>query len=286
MKQTAWSPLALLLLLALAPFTEAASKTAKKIAPEVFPAEVDFTSVPKVAAGSAIVVDAETGQVLHAVNADQERPVASTQKLLTALIIAEAGDLQRKVKVQTSDTQAEPTKLYVKPGELYSRYDFLNVLLVHSMNDVALALARDNAGSVKDFAAKMNKRAAELGMRSSNFVNPNGLPAKGQFSTARDMARVAMIAYRNPTIRAMVRMKSITWRYNDGRVREFSTTNRVLKNYALCNGMKTGYTEAAGRCLISSASVNGRHVIVVVLGDTRSNVWIDSYRLLAWGLQS
>jgi len=151
------------------------------------------------------------------------------------------------------------------------------------MNDVARALARDNAGSVEQFADKMNAKAAALGMRNTHFVNPNGLPATSQFSTARDMSKVALSAYRNRTIREIVRQKSLLWTYNDGRTRVFETTNKVLKAYPYCNGMKTGYTEAAGRCLISSASRAGRHVIAVVLGDTR-NIPVDSYRLLAYGL--
>ncbi len=265
--------------------TTPASAPAKAPAATSFPLDPVFDGVPKVAASSVIVVDAENGQVLHQVNADQRRPVASTQKLLTALIVAEDGDLEEKVRVEASDTWAEPTMLYIKPGNVYSRRSFLNILLVHSMNDVARALARDNAGSVEDFAQKMNARAASLGMRDSHFVNPNGLPASGQYSTARDMAKVAMVAYRNRAIREMVCQKAMVWQYNDGRTRVFDTTNKVLKAYPYCNGMKTGYTEAAGRCLISSASHGGRHVIVVVLGASR-NITTDSYRLLAWGLSS
>jgi len=257
------------------------STVPKKAVPEA-PA-VDENGVPRVSAGSAIVVDAASGNVLYAGNADQRRPVASTQKLLTALLVAEAGDLDRMIDVEASDTWAEPTKLYIKPGDQYSRRDFLRILLVKSMNDVARALARDNAGSVEAFADKMNARAVQMGMRESNFVNPNGLPAPGQYSTARDMARLALFAYRNRTLREIMCQKSIAWRYNNGRVTTFSNTNAVLKNFGPCNGMKTGTTNAAGRCLISSASYNGRDVIVVVLGDN-SRVWMDSQRLLAWGL--
>jgi D-alanyl-D-alanine carboxypeptidase (penicillin-binding protein 5/6) len=265
--------------------TRPSTKTpAKPEVPEAFPA-TDGNGVPVISAGSAIVVDAATGKVLHEVNADQKRPVASTQKLMTALLVAEAGDLDRKIRVEASDTWAEPTKLYIKPGEVYSRYDFMNILLVHSMNDVARALARDNAGSVEAFAERMNAKAAQLGMQASNFVNPNGLPAPGQSSTARDMARLALAAYRNRIVRGFVCQKSMVWHYNDGRTCVFETTNRVLKNFPPCNGMKTGTTDAAGHCLISSAASGGREVIVVVLGDNR-NVWVDSYRLLAWGLQS
>jgi D-alanyl-D-alanine carboxypeptidase (penicillin-binding protein 5/6) len=260
------------------------SSTSPSDVPEAFPA-VEEHGAPKINAGSAILLDAKTGKVLFELNADQHRPVASTQKLLTSLIVAESGDLDHKVTFEASDTWAEPTMLYAKPGEVYSRYLLMNVLLVHSMNDVARALARDNAGSVEAFAGRMNARAAQLGMHNSNFVNPNGLPVPGQYSTARDMAQVAMAAYRNSIIRGFVCQKSITWHYNDGRVRVFETTNRVLRNYPLCNGMKTGYTEAAGHCLISSAASGGKEVIAVVLGDNK-NIWIDSYRLLSWGLSS
>jgi len=258
---------------------------AKKATPVPYTPEADGRP-PSIRAASAIVIDAATGQVLHEVNADQPRPVASTQKLLTALLIAEAGDLSREVQVAASDTWVEPSMLYIKPGEAYSRSALLQILLVKSMNDVARALARDNAGSVEAFAAKMNARAEQLGMSNSNFVNPNGLPAPGQYSTARDMAKVAFTAYRNRTVRQFVAMKKLTWRYNDGRIKEFSNTNRVLKNFAACNGMKTGYTQASGFCLISSASEGGRDVIAVVLGDGRESIWVDSYRLLAWGLSS
>jgi D-alanyl-D-alanine carboxypeptidase (penicillin-binding protein 5/6) len=250
------------------------------------PFAVPFDDGPPSINGEAcIVLDARTGRVLHEKNADHERPVASTQKLLTALIIAEEGGLDKIVTVQASDTWAEPSKLYIKPGEKYTRQKLLQILMVKSMNDVARALARDNAGSVEKFAAKMNARARALGMNQSHFVNPNGLPAPGQYSTARDMAKVAVVAYRNPTIRSMVSIKTLTWRYPDGRVTQFNNTNLVLRNYALCNGMKTGYTQASGFCLISSASYGGRDVIVVILGNSRQ-IWNDSYRLLNWGLSA
>jgi D-alanyl-D-alanine carboxypeptidase (penicillin-binding protein 5/6) len=241
---------------------------------------------PAVQAKSYIVVDARSGKVLHEKNADQVRPVASTQKLLTGLIVAESGDLDELVTVKSPDTWAEPSKLYIKPGEVYQRYKLLQILLVKSMNDVARCLARDNAGSVEMFAAKMNAKARSLGMMNSNFVNPNGLPASGQYSTARDMSKVALAAYRNPIIRGIVKTKTLTWQKPGGGVTTYSNTNQVLKNWPLCNGMKTGYTEASGFCLISSASHGGREVIAVVLGDGRGVIWTDSYKLLNWALSS
>ena len=271
------------------PSTKPAAKPAESQKKKPVPAEVYAVDPsgkpPEVRAAAYILLDANTGQVLLESNADAQRPVASTQKLLTALIVAESGDLAENVRVEVSDTWTEPSMLYIKPGENYSRLKLMQILLVHSMNDVARCLARDNAGSIEAFAQRMNAKARQLGMFDSHFLNPNGLPLPGQYSTARDMAKVGMAAYRNRTLRSTVAMKSMNWTFNDGRVKLFETTNRVLKNYALCNGMKTGYTNASGPCLISSASNGNRDVIAVVLGAQKGGtIWTDSYRLLAWGL--
>lgn len=239
---------------------------------------------PVITARSAILFDANTGRVLFKHNENLVMPVASTQKLLTALLIAEAGDLDRRVVIQPSDTLAEPTKLYVKPGESYTRRELLAALLVKSPNDVACALARDNAGSVAAFVDKMNERMRRLGGTSSHFKNPHGLPAEGQYSTARDMARVARAVYFNPTLREIMKIKHLPFRFASGRTITLRNTNRVLRAYSFCNGMKTGYTVKSGHCLISSGSYSGRDVIAVVLGSTKSAVWPESTALLAYGL--
>jgi serine-type D-Ala-D-Ala carboxypeptidase (penicillin-binding protein 5/6) len=241
-------------------------------------------AVPNTRANSVMVVDARTGAVLHEKNADQPRPAASTQKLLTALIIAETGYLDQAVRVEPIDTFAEPVRLNIRPGEIYQRIDLLRALLVKSPNDVARCLARDNAGSLDAFADKMNAKAQMLGATHSHFINPNGLPMPGQYSTARDLAIIARAAYANPTIRSIVCLPQLVFRYANGRTRELENTNKVLKRLPFCNGMKTGYTEAAGHCLIASGSRPGRDIIVVVLGDTKSGVWTDAASLLSWGL--
>jgi D-alanyl-D-alanine carboxypeptidase (penicillin-binding protein 5/6) len=294
----------LLLLLALLPaaHSPAASsdspKSSSKSSPRPSSKPSSAKSPPKAVAASsdsssrglqihakaAILVDVQSGRVLHSVNADEPRAVASTQKLMTALLVAEGGGLDKTVRIEASDTWAEPSKLDIKAGEVYRRGDLLRILLIKSMNDVARALARDNAGSVEAFAKKMNARAAQLGMTNSNFINPNGLPAEGQYSTARDMARLAAAAYRSKAIREIVCQKEITWQHPSGKVSEFHNTNRVLSSLKACNGMKTGYTMAAGFCLVSSASTGGKDVISVVLGDTKEFVWSDSHKLLSWGL--
>ena len=247
----------------------------------------DFDSgiVPSTRAASVIVEDARSGEVLYEKNADAARAAASTQKLLTALIIAETGFLDRPVTVQLEDTWAEPVRLNIKPGDSYPRIDLLRALLVKSPNDVARCLARDNAGSVEAFAARMNAKARALGAIHSNFVNPNGLPVPDQYSTARDLALIARAAYANPTIRSIVCLPQLVFRYANGRTRQLENTNKVLKRLPYCNGMKTGYTEAAGHCLIASGTIPGRDVIVVVLGDSKARVWQDASALLSWGLR-
>jgi D-alanyl-D-alanine carboxypeptidase (penicillin-binding protein 5/6) len=240
--------------------------------------------VPEITAKSAILVDANTGKVLFTKNDDAQRPVASTQKLITALIVAEAGDLDKNVVIEATDTNCEPTKINVKPGQTYTRLQLLNALLVKSGNDVARALARDNAGNINAFADKMTQRVRSLGGTNSNFENPNGLPAQGQYSTARDMARVARMAYRNPTLREIMKTRYYNFRYSSGNVVPLRNTNRVLRTYSFCNGMKTGYTDLAGHCLISSGSYNGRDVIAVMLGCTKARIADESAKLLAYGL--
>jgi D-alanyl-D-alanine carboxypeptidase (penicillin-binding protein 5/6) len=258
----------------------------KETPEESTPAPTEHTpdGIPKTSAASVIVVDANTGQTLYEKNADQIRAPASTQKLLTGLIIAERGFLDQPVTVQPIDTMADPVKLNIKAGDTYQRIDLLRALLVKSPNDVARCLARDYAGSVESFAEVMNRRARELGALNSHFVNPNGLPMPGQYSTARDLSLVARAAYANSTIRSIVCLPQLVFRYANGRTRELENTNKLLRRLPYCNGMKTGYTEAAGKCLIASGSRPGREVIVVVLGDTSSRVWRDASALLSWGL--
>jgi serine-type D-Ala-D-Ala carboxypeptidase (penicillin-binding protein 5/6) len=253
---------------------------------ETIPAPTEFTpeGIPKTNAASVIVVDANTGKTLYEKNPDQFRAPASTQKLLTALIVAESGFLDRQVTVQPTDTMAEPVKLNIKAGDTYQRIDLLRALLVKSPNDVARCLARDNAGSVEGFAEVMNRRAQQLGAVHSHFVNPNGLPVPGQYSTARDLALIARAAYANPTIRSIVCLPQLVFRFSNGRTRELENTNKLLRRLPYCNGMKTGYTDSAGKCLIASGTRPGRDVIVVVLGDTSSRVWRDASALLSWSL--
>lgn len=242
------------------------------------------TSGPAIRAASYLLLDARTGQHLAGRNFETARAVASTQKLVTALVVMDAGNLDKMVRVQASDIAVEPTRLGVRPGEVYSRRELLYAFLVKSANDVANVLARDNAGSISAFADKMNAKARALGCVNSHFKNPHGLTVGGQYSTARDMARVAMAAYRNDVIRDVVRRKHHVFHWANGKASTLTNTNSLLGAMPECNGMKTGYTEASGRCLISSAASGGREVILVQLGTKTKYIWDDARTMMNWGL--
>lgn len=190
-------------------------------------------------------MDALTGKVLFSHNGMQRRQVASTQKLVTAMVVLDHGSLDRKVVIQPSDTKADPTKLGFRSGEVYSRRELLNALMIRSFNDVALALARDTAGSVPRFAQMMNAKARQMGMYNSRFVNPNGLPAD-QYSTAIDMARCAYYVYRNPELRNIICKQQYAFTRANGKTLLLRNTNKLLEQHSWVTGMKTGYTNAAG----------------------------------------
>jgi serine-type D-Ala-D-Ala carboxypeptidase (penicillin-binding protein 5/6) len=247
---------------------------------------------PPVVFGKAwIVVDAGTGVVIGSKNADQRRQVASTQKLMTALLVCERGGLTEQITVAKSDTLVAPSKLGIKAGEKYSRVELLKALLMKSGNDLAHCLGREHSGSEADFAVQMSERALKLGMTNSKFKNASGLPDTTQYSTARDMARLALYIHNHPNrnvrgvILGITRMAQATFRFANGRTLQMTNTNKLLTRVPGCNGMKTGYTNASGRCLVSSVSRDGRNVIVVVLGSDTKNIWNDSQRLLEWGLR-
>jgi D-alanyl-D-alanine carboxypeptidase (penicillin-binding protein 5/6) len=264
----------------------ATAKESKAPAPQPLPGPIPQTPPPPVIAESAIVVDLGSGRVLYAKNADVARPVASTQKIVTALCVIEGGDIDKQVTVAAGDSQCEPTKLGIKAGETYSRRELLKVLMVKSANDVARALARDVGGTQENFADLMNARAAQMGMRQSHFVNPHGLPDPQQFSTARDMAIAARQAYRSPLLRSYFATKEMTFQFNSGKTIELENTNKILKTVPYCNGMKTGTTNAAGRCLVCTGELGNRAAAVVVLKSNTPNVWKDSEKLLRWALET
>lgn len=237
-----------------------------------------------VAAQSAALVDSYSGEFLYTKNPDAKEYPASSTKILTALIVIEAGNLDQMVTVAPEDTKVEPSSLNLKPGQQFTRRQLLFGMLLKSANDVAMCLARDNAGSVPAFAEKMNLRAAELGATSSHFVNPHGLHDPNHYTTAHDLVLIARAAMQQPLFRQIVSTIYYTWRTPNGEVDELRNHNRLLRHFAGCNGLKTGYTRPAQQVLVSSALRGGHEVISVVLHTDKPGIWVDSKTLLTYGL--
>ncbi len=240
---------------------------------------------PEITAASAITIDAQTGRILFAKNIDEKRQVASTQKLLTGLIIAESGNLDGQVRVEATDMKIEPRNLWITTGSRYKKRALLEAMLIRSYNDVTKCLARSHAGSQAQFAKVMNAKAAQLGMTNSNFVNAHGLTEEGQYSTARDMMVLTMHAWANPEIQRIVRIRETNFKYHGGKTVPVKNSNELLFRYSECLGMKTGFTKAAGRCLVAAAQRGDRLIFSVVLGSEFDAIWDDSEQLLRWSLE-
>lgn len=246
---------------------------------------------PSTSAKACIVVDAVSGQILFEKNADERRAVASTQKLVSALVCAESTPLDKTATVSAYDAAAEPHKMSLKAGEKYPLKTLLQAMLIESFNDAARCVASTCAGSESAFGVWMTRRARQLGMKNSQFKNASGLPAEGQYSTARDMSIVARAVLYNSTLRPMVGKSEINLTRADGRIKKCTTTNHLLRPNSPfylphCVGMKTGFTNLAGKCLISAANYRGRTVICVMLGSTIKSgaIWKESSAFLNWGL--
>ena len=235
-------------------------------------------NAPWIKAQSYVLVDIDSGKTIAYKNLDQVRAVASTQKLLTALLILERGNLRAPIVIQASDTKAPPSKMGLRVGQRITREELLTVVLVKSANDAAETLARDHSGSVPAFAAAMDRRARQLGAFRSHFVNPHGLTEPGQRSTAREIGRIALAAYRQPFVRTTARRQSA---YVAGKT--YKSTNKLLARMPECTGLKTGYTRAAGRCLVSTAQFGRKKVLLVQLGSETKYIFNDAEKMMRWG---
>ena len=228
----------------------------------------------ELSATAAILMDADSGRVLFEKDADRQMLIASTTKILTALTVLREGDLQASVCVSAQD-MAEGSSMYLRCGETVTVEALLYGLLLQSGNDAALALA-DSCGGQEKFVRQMNALAQEIGMAHSHFENPNGLDGESHYSTARDMALLAAYAMENPTF---VRLCSTVSAQVGGRTME--NHNRLLRELEGCIGLKTGYTKAAGRTLVSCVERGGCRLVAVTLQD--GNDWQDHAALYAYG---
>ncbi|RLP77640.1 D-alanyl-D-alanine carboxypeptidase [Xanthobacter tagetidis] len=236
------------------------------------------------ACGKYVIVEPQTGSVLQARNASEPTPIASIQKLMTALLVIEAGDLDRPVEIVPDDIACMPIRADLRPGGAYARRDLLGAMLVGSANDAALALARDHAGSLPAFAEAMTARARALGMADSTFRNPTGLPHEGQQSTAQDAALLCAAADAVPLVRTLVAQRHWQVSHGAGDATRLDATNRLLRTMEACDGMKTGFTRASGACLAATGSQGVTRRLVVVLGSTPDDIWKDAGGLLAASL--
>jgi D-alanyl-D-alanine carboxypeptidase (penicillin-binding protein 5/6) len=278
-------PLLLAAFLALSNAALAAPK--KKPPTRVAPTPTLPSAVPgelPLYAGGAIVIDAFTGETLYEKNAAGRFYPASTTKVMTALLIIEAGDLDGEVEITEEDSRVGESGLDIKPGERYSRWQMLHGLMLKSANDVAHALGRDNAGTMPEFALKMTIRAKELGAQDTNFRNPHGLHHAEHYTTAHDLAVIGRAAMQQPVFRKIVATRSFTWPAATG-PRVVANHNKLLALFPGCTGVKTGFTNPAQHTFVGGAVRGGREVISAVLKDSRQGKWDDSMLLLSHGLE-
>lgn len=256
----------------------------------LFSLPVEAVTLP-IKAKSAILMEAQTGEVLYEHNADEKLPIASVTKIMTMALALEA---LRNQKVTMDDVivgsylakSMGGTQIWLEEGEQMSLRDMLYAVAVGSANDCAVAIAEYLAGSVESFVAIMNERAAELGMTNTHFVNPTGLDAPDHYSTARDVAILSRYALTLPHLTTL----TSTWEYwvRKGTPQEvwLTTFNKLIKQYPGCDGLKTGYTSKAGYCLSATASRDGLRLIAVVLGASTAQNRTDSIKaLLDYGFQ-
>ncbi len=218
------------------------------------------SAAPAISARSAIVTDADTGAVLFEREADRRSLIASTTKIMTGLLACRDLDPDAVVTVPEAAVGVEGSSMYLQNGEELTVRDLIRGMMLHSGNDAAAALAILHSGTVEAFAAEMNRTAEELGLTETRFANPHGLDSDENYSTARDLARLAAAALENDRFRETVSTRTCT---AAGRV--LTNHNRLLWQYPGCIGVKTGYTKAAGRILVSAAEREGRRLICVTI---------------------
>ena len=211
-----------------------------------------------------VVIDRESGRVLHAVNENQIRAMASTTKVVTCITVIENYQTDKLIEIKKEWTGIEGSSMYLKEGEKFTVEELLYGLMLRSGNDCAVALACSLAGSIESFAEQMNNLAFKVGAVNSSFKNPHGLDCDGHYTTAYDLALITRYAMGNELFKKIVSTKKITVGREEG-VRVLYNKNKLLVNYDYATGVKTGYTKKAGRCLVSSSSKNNFDLICVVL---------------------
>lgn len=231
------------------------------------------TKAEAISAKKAIVIDAQTGRILYEKCADERSLIASTTKIMTALVVCEQCNVLDRMRIPKEAVGIEGSSMYLKEGEVLAVQELLYGLMLSSGNDAAVALAIYCGGTVEGFAEMMNDKARVLGLTGTHFENPNGLDSPGHYSTARDLATLAAYAMKNPIFYKTVSAKTVTVGN-----RYLRNHNKLLWLFVGADGVKTGFTKAAGRILVSSASRDGRRLVAVTIDDPDD--WNDHAALL------
>lgn len=249
---------------------------------------------------SAILIDVDTLEILYSKNPHQKLYPASTTKIMTGILAIELGNMDDIVTVDQEVVDlTDGSHIALEPGEELSLEHLINALLIESANDAALAIAKHISGSIDEFVKLMNEKAKAIGALNTNFVNPNGLPHEEHLSTAYDLALMAKYAMENETFREIVKNYTYTIPITNKKSQERNlwSANRLLYSterinvngtqttikYEGVNGVKTGYTIAAGQCLVTSYEKDGHKLIAVVLKSSGKNIYSDVHKLLNYG---
>ena len=234
-----------------------------------------------VSARSAALYEPQNGIFIFEKNKDTRLPMASTTKIMTALVAIENGNLEEKIKIDPRAIGIEGSSLYLQSGEEISLEDLIYAVLLRSANDAAAAIAYKISGSIEDFAALMNDRAAQLGLTDTNFTNPHGLDDEMHYTTAHDLAIIAAAALKNETFKKIASTYKTTIESTDGTKRLVANHNKLLLLYDGAIGVKTGFTKRSGRCLVGAAERDGLLLVSVTI-DAPDD-WNDHMRMLDLG---
>ena len=233
-------------------------------------------------AKAAIVIDGFSGEVIYAENENQKLPMASTTKIMTALLLSENGDLEKEITVSEEMLRVEGSSMGLLAGDRVTYHDLLYGMLLASGNDAANVTAFRLGGTIDGFTKMMNQKAEELGLRNTHFETPSGLDSDEHYTTASDLAKLAKAALENEEFAKAAATYKATLNYgNPPYKRSLTNHNKMLLRYEGAIGVKTGYTKKSGRCLVTAAERDGKRIIAVTLNDP--NDWEDHTALLDYG---
>lgn len=246
--------------------------------------DVRAVDEPETYAKACVLISADTGEIIYSVNCNEKLPMASTTKIMTTLLCLESGNLYEEFEVDSNAIMVEGSSMGLQKGDIVTKYALCCGMLLPSGNDAANATAVKLAGSIENFAIMMNDKAKELGLSKTWFVTPSGLEGDGHGSSAYDMAILAREALKNDIFREICSSSSIKVEFgNPPYTRWLKNTNKLLNMYDGVYGVKTGFTDEAGRCLVSACERDGINLICVTLND--SNDWNDHMAMYNYGFE-